>query len=212
MAYSQSPVTLERMLPYLGPLTEGHTARWEAGEGAALGWSKWWAYKVREALFIAGLMKKGLVPHGAVPPATVEGLARAVERMKIEEVGPRLVQAVPARNTSDTQVLLGATPTHGLEEAGTTSSMRLGPQSAGSIQQLWHNQQPSNAPLFFPDAALEDLELEMLHTWAEARGLIIIVAGAALTLTRPSRDTRALAWSPGAAQEDRVADEAFPFS
>lgn len=212
MAYSNSPVTLERMLPYLGPLALGRTARWENSASAAPRWSKWWAYRVREALFIAGQIEKGLVPHGGIPAETVAGLAAAAERMKIEEVGPNLVQAIPAHNTSDVQVLLGATPTHGLDEAGTVSSMRLGPQSAGSIEQLWEDLQPSNTPLFFPDAALEELELEALHTWAEARGLIIIVAGSALTLTRPTRDTRGLAWAPGTAPEDRVADDAFPFS
>lgn len=208
--YSKSPETARAMLPFLGPVLEGNLCAWTVEWGRA----DHWAYKIREALYIARLWRGRLSEeqHGAEFVRDMQALDRAAERYRVAVVSPEKVQLEVAKGSSEAQVLaqpsLGTT--QGLEEAGQMPSVYVGPQSAEGIQLAWRALQPSNAPLHFPNANLAQHELELLHEWATPMGLVMVVADGALTLQRPTKDLARYAWAPGASED--VPDEEFPFA
>jgi hypothetical protein len=194
MAYSESEKTLEKIRPQLARLEAGNACIWTGLKGIS-GGSRRFAYKLREGLFIAKLYKD-----------KYPDLAKAADNFKIERVDADKVQAVVAtKGTTETPVLVDAPAAapvvnQGLAVAEKKPVNRAGPQSAATIIQVWHDVQPSNTPLTFPQANLSREEKLKLHTWATGRHLMLFIADARVTMQPYTTNLAGLEWSP--ADED----------
>lgn len=181
MGYSTNKQTLIAMLPELELLKQGKSCIWTVDD------SRKYAYKIREALYIARLYKKEF-PE----------LAIAADMFRIEVLSDTQVQARIAKGTTAAKVqAVGGVVNTGMEEAGPSKRMS-GPQTASTIIQTWLDTQPSNDKYFFPEARLSRDELLKLHSWASAQGWIFFVDSitGGLTLQRTSRDLEAFSWAP----------------
>lgn len=171
MGYSRNPAVARKILPQLGPMLEGRPCAWNVDPGPDKMGAVRWAQKIREAFSIARRF-----------PGEFPQLATAATRFTIEVLDDSTVQARVRRNThavveeahSDAQLVERATPVQGLEDA---SPMDLplsvvGPKTARDIIQHWINVQTSQAtsnPMHFPDAQLDDREMDTLARWAARR-------------------------------------------
>lgn len=196
MAYSRSPVSVIRIENDLRALEEGRGCTWHRPLGDVTSW----AYKVRQALYIARRHHPGRFPK----------LARYANDYTIEIVDDYTVQA---RITSNKGIRSEAptseaspepstsTPVHGLEVAGKPRTI-VGVRSLTDIISHWLHTQPSNDPLHFPDAQLSEKDLAGLYTWAQSRPIpwgIIRPAGTnALTLMPAGKGTDIPFWRPEA--------------
>lgn len=217
--YSKNPATAEKMLPLLGPLIAGELCTWQTSEGEA----DYFAYKVREALYVARLHKdnwdRELAIHfmGAeLTPRTLDTVqqlrevAKMAERIRIVVTGRSTVEARFAKGTPEALVLAGgAAPMSGYENPG-RSVVTITKQTVWSIKEAWKASQPSNTPLHFPNAGLSYEELVELHAWATPLGLLLFEVDGALTLQRKTLDLVQFAWAPTPQAED-VPEEEFPF-
>ena len=176
MGYSQSPSTLEKLIPSLGELNQGKPQRW-----TGLMQPNLWAYKVREALYIAKL-------HADDYPE----LAQAAEKFSVVIVDSQTVET-RLKQQSPTLVSVGGNSE--FTEAGPSRRVE-GPQTAATIIEYWIKAQPSNSPLYFPQAGLSRTDLIQLYQWAEKQGWFLFVADDAITLQRSSRDLAGLQWTP----------------
>lgn len=186
MGYSRSKVTLEKIRPFLSDLEQGLSCSWEVPAGQ----EGQWAYKVREALYIARLYENDY-----------PDLARVAERFKVRIVREGLVEAKPGGNTTQPKLIRGSTVTHGVDDETVSpltgrSAATDGKQTADTIVQAWHDVQPSNSPLYFPEAELESEDLVKLYNWATKRNLIFFESFGAITLQPKTRDLEDLAWHP----------------
>lgn len=189
MGYSRSPKTLEAIRPLLDDLERGLACVWEVAPGE----EHKWAYKVREALYIARLF-----------PDRYPALAQAADAFKVEVAERGRVRAVTAGNTLQPKVLGSAVPivSQGLDDdqpglAHKVRSVSLtGSQTAASIMKAWYLSQPSNHPLYFPQAVLDRQELLELYRLAADQHLIFFESEGAITLQRTTMDLMDLAWSP----------------
>ena len=184
MAYSESRKTLAKVRPYLADLEKGVGTKWTLQEHGS---ARHFAYKIREGLYI-----------GSLYPEEFPELALAHATFRIEIVGRQIVQAVFKNRTLDGSVA-GTVTVHGLEGAERGPTTLAGEQTAASMIGAWHNAQPSNTPMTFPQANLNREELEKLHRWAEARTprwLLMVADGGRITLTPYTRDLDGLGWDP----------------
>jgi hypothetical protein len=191
MAYSESKKTLDKIRPQLQKLEIGEECVWTGLKGIA-GGSQRFAYKLREGLYIAR-------QH----PSDYPDLARAAENFRIERIDADKVQAVLApKGTNETPVLSKAAKpaetvvNQGMAEAGKAPVNRVGPQTAASIIQAWHDVQPSNSPLTFPQAALGREEKVKLYQWAIQRHLLIFIADSRVTMQPFTSNLAGLNWTP----------------
>lgn len=153
MAYSKSISTLRSMQPYLKLIAAYTPCEWNRKAQDA----DKWAYKLREALYIAR--------HEALTrpdDEEIQCLARAAMMFKIQVINPNLVRAVLA-DVSEIQE----------EPTPTVQALTAGPdhriskiQSLAELQSLWLKAQPSNDKMHFPDARLDDQELAAAAAWA----------------------------------------------
>jgi hypothetical protein len=211
--YSKNPQTGIKMLPYLGPIVRGELCAWNTEKGEA----DYFAYKIREALYVARLHADSFGTSTAWYDSSGKNvsddmlaLAKQAERIRIVVVNPSLVEARLQKATPEALVLTGqAAPMSGYENPG-RSTVTLAKQTVWSIQEAWRGQQPSNTPLHFPHAGLSYDELVELYTWAESMHLMLFEADGALTIQPKSLDLLQYAWSPRVVEEDVPADE-FPF-
>lgn len=181
MGYSTNKQTLISMLPELELLKQGKQCIWTVEN------SKHFAYKVREALYIARLYQKEF-PE----------LAIAADMFRIEVLSDSQVQARLAKGTTAARVkAVGGVVNTGMEEAGPSKRM-AGPQTATTIIQTWLDSQPSNDKFFFPEAKLSREELLKLHSWAVKQGWLFFVDSwtGGLTLQRKTHELEAFAWGP----------------
>lgn len=184
MAYSESTKTLEKIRPLLSDLEKGLGTKWTLVNGMS---ARDFAYKVREALYIATLY-----------PSQYPELAKAHGLFRIEKVDKSTVQAVFKNRTLDMGAISAVT-VHGLETAEHGPVTLAGEQTAASVIGAWHAAQPSNTPMHFPQANLERGELLKLYTWAAKRTprwLVMVANDGALTLTLWTRDLDGLGWEP----------------
>lgn len=184
MAYSESRKTLAKVRHYLADLEKGVGTKWNLAPGVS---ARHFAYKMREGLYIANLYKE-----------EYPELAQAYATFRIEIVGKHDVQAVFKNRTLDGSVN-GQVTVHGLEGAEHGPTTLAGEQTAASMIGAWHNAQPSNTPMTFPNANLDREELEKLYRWAEARTpkwLLMVADGGRITLTPYTRDLDGLGWDP----------------
>jgi hypothetical protein len=213
--YSKNLTTAQAMLPYFGPIIRGELCSWETYSGQ----SDRFAYKVREALYIARLHKDDLQRWHDDENTSFQNrfvlkqllqLAEMAGRLRIVVISPTLVEARMAKSTPEALVLTGqAPPSSGYENPG-RSSVVMTSQTPATIRTAWEHQQPSSTPLHFPHANLTQVELQQLWTWANEMHLIIIEVDGALTLQPKQLDLMPFAWSPRPAEED-VPDSEFPF-
>lgn len=174
MGYSKSRTTLLKMLPKLEPLERGEPCTWRVDSMSA----DKFAYKVREALYIARLYANEF-PE----------LAEAAQRYRVSVKGPGLVAAEPHLPMGPVLSVEGG------EELSATPKEVLGPQSDLSIMEEWLDRKLES--LHFPEANLDNEELERLYHWAERRELIFFVSDKALTLQRHDPELAEYAWKPG---------------
>jgi hypothetical protein len=215
--YSKNPVTAEKMLRYLQPLARGELCTWATTEHGA----DYFAYKIREALYIARLHKgmyERLIARegeesskgGAYVASQMLGLAKAAERTRIVVISPSIVEARLQKGVPEAMVLEGSTPTQGYENPG-KSVVRLTKQTPHTIVEAWKAQQPSNTPLHFPHAGLSYEELVELHEWATEMQLMIFEVDGAITIQKKTLDLMQFAWTPTAPSEEDVDPNEFPF-
>jgi hypothetical protein len=187
MSYSKSLKTLESRLPWLDKLAKGEGDLWVLAEGADV---DKFAYQIREALFIADL-HAGLYPE----------LAKAHKNFRIEIVDRRKVQAV--FRPEPTKVEGRSSPTittQGLQPGEKAPPALMGPQTAASVIQAWHNMQPSNTPMHFPQAQMREEELEKLYQWGMTRQpawIMFVGMNGQLTLRMRTNAEDGLYWEPG---------------
>lgn len=218
--YSKNPQTGIKMLPYLGPIVRGELCAWNTEKGQA----DYFAYKIREALYIARLHEEFfrrmsdretaennmIQTEAGAQFAQMAVIAKQAERIRIVVVNPSTVEARLQKGTPEALVLTGqAAPMSGYENPG-RSTVTITKQTVWSVQEAWRGQQPSNIPLHFPHAGLTYDELVQLYAWAESMHLMLFEVDGALTVQPKSLDLVGFAWSPHVVEEDIPADE-FPF-
>lgn len=183
MAYSRSESTLKKMLPELQELALGRAQAWIVTQGTP----HEWAYKIREALFIARIYKD-----------KYPELAKAAESFTVLVDGNR-VDARRARNTTEAVALADVHTgiNTGLELAGRSVSVS-GAQSPFTIIEAWRKSQPSNQPMNFPQAALTEEALGILYKWAQSwkPPLMLMVDGASVTVGPADHHVIQYAWRP----------------
>ena len=184
MGYSKSKKTLEKIRPQLAQLELGLNASWRTQEGGA----DFFAYKVREALFIAKLYREEYLE-----------LAKMADTTRVVVVSPSLVETKAAVGTPEAVIQSGnaAVVVQGLAEGGREPST-TSPHTAAAVIAEWQRRQPSNDKLHFPQANLPREELLKLHTWASnlTPSWLFFEFDGAITLQPYSRDVAELSWSP----------------
>jgi hypothetical protein len=187
MSYSKSLKTLQSRLPLLDKLQQGVGDQWVLSEHSDV---DKFAYQIREALYIADL-NAGLYPE----------LALAHQKFRIEIVDRRTVQAVLRPEPTIVEGRNSPTvTTHGLVHGEKSAPDLMGPQTAASIIQAWHNMQPSNTPMHFPQANLDEDELERLYKWGMSRQpewLLFVGLSGQLTLRMRQGNEGGNNWEPG---------------
>ena len=182
MAYSRNPDAVEKIRHLLKPLEEGKECTWEASDPDKF------AYKVREALYLAATHKERF-PR----------LAQAAKDFTIKSsYAQKKVWAARSPNATQTTILLGeGIPTHGTEVAGRPHSIQ-GPQTAFSVIQAWKDRQPTNDPLYFPQAKLSAEDMLAVYRWSQKRTpkWLMFQTGDSLTLKPHQRDLEEYAWTP----------------
>jgi hypothetical protein len=182
MGYSTSKETLMQRLPDLQLLIQGKGCIWtvEPHDRADK-----FAYKIREALYIASLY-----------PDEFPELVSARENFVIEVVSVREVQARKSKGKAPASVRPFSGYNTGLEDIGLPKRV-IGAHTADTIIQSWLDTQPSNDRYFFPEANLPAEELLKLHEWAETKKLLFFVASdGALTLQKYDSSLDGLSWGP----------------
>ena len=202
MGYSTSTYTLDERIRSgeLDLLAKGQACTWIVSTGNA---SKF-AYKIREALYIARA-------HADQYPA----LAQAADQYVIEVANASTVFArYTGANTEATVLATGgsentATATHGLEKAGRAIQSN-GPQSQFTIIDTWRKAQPSNEPIYFPTASLDDEQLEQLWLWSQNHRppLMLMVSGESVTVSLWNESVARYAWAPESTKQIKEEEDA----
>lgn len=189
MGYSTSEETLKAILPDLGDLVLGRQVSWLCTAGQAAKW----AYKVREALYIANLPENR---------ARYPGLVEASQRYSIAVSGDT-VFTKNAGNTTEIAKL--ADPEHvGINQGYADHGRAVntaGPKSVFQVIDAWKKnaaQGQRNTPMYFSGANLPENELFMLWEWATKQSppLMILVDDGNLTLGPVERDVAQYSWRP----------------
>lgn len=157
MGYSKSIASVLNMEASLQMLAQQKPCSWDVPEGVTdERAADRLAYKIRQALRIAYRHK-----------TRFPDLAEAYLRFEIQVVGDTLVQAVvkPSKNTSGA-IEAGAPIRHGMELAGSAPMVLAMVSSPEEVVKVWHNAQPTNDRIHFPEALLNDAQLKELAAWA----------------------------------------------
>lgn len=185
MGYSRSKRTLLKLQPLLSELEAGKDARWNLASGMS---PEMFAYKVREALYVASLF-----------PNEFPQLAEAHRNFKVEIVDRSTVQAVFKPHLGGTGGVEKATVTHGLQDGGVAPNTLAGHQTAESVIAAWHAVQPSNTPMKFPQARMSKEELTKLYQWCGERTppwYMFVDINGGLVLRPKTADLEGLNWDP----------------
>lgn len=154
MGYSKNKISLLKIESALLPLKEYRAAAWDRPDGDA----DRWAYKVRQALYIAARF-----------PSEFPELAEASKRYKIMVVNDNLVQAVVTGAPSEATLRSPESAmAQGLVVAGAPHDYAA-VQTAQEIMEAWYNVQPSNDKIHFPEAMLSDEQLTIAANFAAER-------------------------------------------
>lgn len=188
MGYSRNPKTLEAgiQMGWFDQLLKGENCSWTVKDLDV----ETFAYKIREGLRIASIY-----------PQRFPELAAAHGLFKIQVVDRETVQAIyrPRGTGTTASGVSGSVVVHGLEGGERAPTDVAGQQTAATVVQAWHNTQPSNTPMKFPNANMEREELIKLYDWAKKRTpawYMFVAANGALTLMPATRDMAGLEWTP----------------
>lgn len=151
MGYSTSTKTLDKLRQYLTNLEEGRGDRWVLAEGAS---PQKFAARIREALKIA-----------EENPRYIPALADAKKKFRVEIVDKRTVQAIYRSPQID--VVESGVVNTGLARGEKNPPDVVAPALAAQIIQVWHNVQPSNERLHFPQSTLNFEEKLKLFKWCK---------------------------------------------
>lgn len=189
MAYSDSPLTLQRLLPQLRPLAEGAAeVTWRVPYGRA----KWWAHRVREALRIARQLSTA--PAELKQPFVVKVLTPSYVRASLKQEGEPTIDFGTA--LEDEQSRRVAARVNVLID---TRDPLPTADRVKSIfgQWLTHLAEGGNK-LYIERAGLSDLQLRELWEWTQREGLIFFENEGAITLMQLLGNEKAApyAWSP----------------
>jgi hypothetical protein len=183
MAYSESPVTVERMLPYLEPLLEGGSVAWniEPVPGAA----KKFAYKIREALFAAAV-------HSHTYPQLAELYGDSLE---VRVVSSSRVEVIPAGRRPSIQRVE--------EESSTKRHAEVETRGVLSVEDViarWEI--GAESKLYFPKADFSPAQLEELWQWTTTHDVLFFENAGALTLMNFAEDVAEYAWKPEGGEDE----------
>lgn len=186
MAYSESPLTVQRMMEYLQPLLESSTVAWnvEPRPGAA----RRFAYKLREGLYAAAANAQEF-PELAQLYGRVS--VRVTSKSRVE-VGQALRIAINRGEVEEGKLWLERPEGHA--EVETREGIGL-----EEITQRWEI--GAEAKLYFPRAHLSERQLHDLWIWANASGVIFFENAGAITLMRHDPEVADYAWKPKEVQE-----------
>lgn len=174
MAYSESPLTVQRMLEYLQPLLESSTVAWNVEPSP--GEARRFAYKIREGLYAAA------VNHELFPE-----LARLYQQVSVRVVSRSRIEVIPA-GKSIRAVLDGESPLPHAE---------VETRSGLPVEDIIHRWElGAEAKLYFPRAELSTVDLRRLYDWAQQEGVIFFENAGAITLMRHDPEVADYAWKP----------------
>ena len=194
MAYSNNPITLERMLPDLRPLCEGATeVTWRVNAGQA----QWWAHRLREALRLARRLRSA--PTGLKRQFVTRVLSETVVRVSLKQQAPERDLSFdldPLDTQSQEERAKISSRIHALVDV-TESEPNAEPVEW--VRQLWYRAiSQGESKLYLPRAGLARSELLELHAWTQTEGLIFFEDEGSLTLMLRlgNESAAAYAWSP----------------
>lgn len=182
MGYSRNPATLLKLRPILTELEAGRTCHWRTDSDPFR-----LAYKIREALYIAKLY-----------PARFPALAAAADHFTLRVVD-KSVEAIPKSYAQplDGQMMIGEKDQPSTEPVVFSRFFEgNGGQTAMSIIQAWHEAQPSQGALHWPNAHLTKDELIKLYNWTQEIHWLMFEADGGLTLKPWDDELATYAWSP----------------
>lgn len=166
MAYSTSPVTALRMESYLTPLSGGGEVRYRVDPNK----TKWFAYRMREALSVLGQYPE-LLPE--VP-----------RNYSIKVTSTREVVAVPKEPDPTIEVMVGSA------EGGSVLATRR-PTTVEEIVEQWRG-----TKMFVPGAGLDPDQLVQLFNAGQKVGFAFFVNDGSLTLLPFADEAAEFAWTP----------------
>ena len=181
MAYSESPITVERMRDNLLPLIGSARVTWRVDDGQA----RRFAYKVREALAVAQLHRERFPELAAA--------ADAGWRVTVPDrttVRAELAPALRARVVNEDAEVPTARA-----EVDTRKGMTI-----DNIIARWEI--GSESKITFQNADLSREDLLRLYEWAQGVGVMFFENTGALTLVAYEPDTAPFAWSPEDLEDD----------
>lgn len=180
MAYSDSPITVQRMEPYLAPLLGGNEVKYKVP-----GRARWLAYRIREALAVAKLHHEKF-PDFAELGDTLRVLVRGFDEVHV-------VRKQPARIEVETLPQWAEPPTLSRAEAIVRETI-----TPEVIVQEWVREGRGGDKLYFPNADLSREALLQLHEWAQEAGVLLFENLGALTLMplAGNEDLCEFAWDP----------------
>lgn len=185
MGYSKSKLTLDKNRHLLKQWEEtGVYPTWDVREGSA----DYFAYKVREMLYIARLY-----------PTDYPRLAAFADSSRVVVTSPSHIEIKSAVGTPEAKASTqtAGVVVQGLANAGHESEQ----QSVTTAQQImdaWKAKQPSNERMPFPNAKLDHAELIKLYQWASklTPPWLMFEVGGSVTLQKYSRDMADMSWTP----------------
>lgn len=183
MGYSTSEQTLIKMLPHLKLLDKGMECVWSVDPGKP---TKKFAYKIREALYIAS----------EYFPEKYPNLARAARmfELKVDQASGKISAQTVSSNVLEVETTEGISI--GKRESDGRSLNYEGEQSTATVIQSWIDAGEGATRLYFPNATLTNEELTKLYNWASKRDLLMFVSGEALTVQVMDEELADLAWNP----------------
>ena len=185
MGYSKSKLTLDKNRHLLKEWEEtGVYPTWDVKEGQA----DYFAYKIREMLFIAKL-------H----PNDYRRLASLADSSRVVVTSPSHVEIKSAVGTPEATVSTqqAGVVVQGLANAGHEPRQQT-VTTADQVIEAWKSKQPTNERIPFPNAQLSNAELVKLYQWSSTLTppWLFFAVGGSVTLQKYSRDMADLAWSP----------------
>lgn len=184
MAYSKSPQTALRMLPYLQALRDGGEVTYRVDSRN----TAWLQYKLRDALQATKLPLDGLSLSEEELAAIIE-LRNVADNYSIKVVGPGEVKA-ELKDAPKIEVVL----TKVYKQTFVETAPRV---DVDYIIDRWQKRPMGEEKMYFPNASLDYAKLLELHSWCEENGTIFFEDAGAVTLLPWDEETAEYAWQPG---------------
>jgi len=212
MPYSDDKKRLEQMLPYLKSLAEGKNAEFRVTRGSA----NTVAFRLREALRLARIYSNDypmLAKYAGDYSIRVESstLVLARRRTPLVETDVKAAEQLVEQPTqvsidpveADLARRIGAKASHLETIRAEAQKELLGAQTPVSIVDAYMRLGSVRPTLNFPDATLDDAELEELWRWADAHTprLMLMVAPPSVTVALFDPMAAEYSWRPETKEE-----------